>query len=572
MLSELRVRDFVIIDSLDLCFAPGLNVITGETGAGKSILIDSIALLLGERAEPGMIRNGCDRAILEGFFKLQPTQAAILKEMLHDHAVELEGDEVTLGREVRSNGRTICRVNGSSVSQQVLREIGEHLVDVHGQSEHLSLLRVREHVNLLDHFAGTWDSRKRVAARVTELRAAEKLLADTERNQREQARRLDMLRFQVEEIVAARLKPGEETSLTEEHARLANAETIAELTSESYAALYESGLRDAPAALDNIARASKSLLQLARYDKQFDELHKQLDEATALLTDVARSLGDYRDGVEFNPKRLQQVEHRLEALKKLKRKYGDSVEAMIAYGEQALRELDEIEGADERMTELKTHVAMLQKDVDSLACALSVKRKAARTSLGKQIEQQLVELKMAGAKFEVSMCDQPADATGADAVEFLIAPNMGESLKPLVKVASGGETSRLMLALKAVLAQGETNTIPTLIFDEVDQGIGGRVGTIVGQKLWNLTKAHQVLCITHLPQLASYGDAHFKVEKQVLDEGAVSARTRATTIPLAKKQQRIEELTMMLGTSGKAGEQGAEQLLSEAETYKSRRA
>ncbi len=568
MLSELRVRDFVIIDTLDLSFSAGLNVITGETGAGKSILIDSIALLLGDRAEPGMVRNGCDRALIEGLFKLDSELVEPIRGALSAHALDLDADELTLAREVRSNGRSVCRINGSAINQAALREIGERLVDVHGQSEHLSLLRVKEHLNLLDDFANTWDARRHLSARVAALRTVQQALADTERNQREQVRRLDMLKFQVEEISAARLKPGEEAVLTDEHTRLANAETIAELTSESYAALYESGLRDAPAALDNLARVGKALQQLTRYDKSFGTLHDTLDEATSLLNDIARSIADYRDGLEFNPKRLQQVEHRLEALKKLKRKYGESVEAMIAFGEQAQRELDQIEGADERLADLKDKVAALQNEVDALAKTLSQNRRGATQSLCSQIERQLDELKMSGAKFEVDLHQQPVDSTGADAVEFLIAPNVGEGLKPLVKVASGGETARLMLALKAVLAQRPANRVPTLIFDEVDQGIGGRVGTIVGQKLWNLTHAHQVLCITHLPQLASYADAHFKVEKQLVDEGDSGVRTRTHTSGLAVRPQRVQELALMLGTAGTAGEQSAEQLLAEADSYK----
>ncbi|MCW1968035.1 MAG: DNA repair protein RecN [Anaerolineae bacterium] len=568
MLTELRVRDFVIIDSLDLSFNRGLNVITGETGAGKSILIDSIALLLGDKADPGMVRVGAEKAIIEGDFSISAEAAESLKPILSQH--NLIGDDsdehaghVVLAREVRNNGRTVCRVNGSAISQGVLREIGEHLVDVHGQSEHLSLLRVKEHVNLLDSFAGTWELRKRVAAKVTEWRNTTKQREAIEQNAREQARRLDMLNFQMEEIRSAKLKPNEEAMLQEEHTRLANAEALSEFANEAYSVLYDSGDRHRPAALDQIAQAGRALTNLARFDKQFEEYYKSLNDATAILEEIARSVRDYRDGIEFNPKRLEQVEARLELQKKLKRKYGDSIEAVLAYLAKAEQELDELATSDERIDELKKREKALQKEVDALAADLTNKRKAACKSLAGGVDGELSALKMGGARFEVSIAPQPCDATGADRVEFMIAPNLGEGLKPLAKVASGGETARLMLALKAVLARSGSHNAPTLIFDEVDQGIGGRVGTIVGQKLWNLTHAHQVLCITHLPQLASFGDAHFRVEKQ-----QVGQRTRTNTVRL-EHLRRQEELAQMLGTSGDTGLQGASQLLDEAQRYKS---
>lgn len=564
MLTELRVRDFVIIDSLDLSFDRGLNVITGETGAGKSILIDSIALLLGDKADPGMVRVGTDKAIIEGDFNISPEVAESLKPILSEH--NLENDEnighIVLAREVRNSGRTVCRVNGSAISQNVLREIGEHLVDVHGQSEHLSLLRVKEHVNLLDSFANTWEQRKKVALKVGEWRSTIKQRESTELNAREQARRLDMLNFQVEEIRSAKLKAGEEAALQEEHTRLANAEALAEYASEAYTVLYDSGDRHHPAALDQIAQAGRALVNLARFDKQFEELFKSLTEANVILEEVARSVRDYRDGIEFNPKRLEMVESRLELQKKLKRKYGESIDAVLEYLAKAEKELDELASSDERIDALKKREKVLQKEVDALAAELSNKRKAACKALAAGVEQELADLKMGGARFEVNIVPQPCDSTGADRVEFMIAPNLGEGLKPLAKVASGGETARLMLALKAVLARSGSHNAPTLIFDEVDQGIGGRVGTIVGQKLWNLTHAHQVLCITHLPQLASFGDAHFRVEKQ-----QVGQRTRTNTLKL-EDLRRQEELAQMLGTSGSTGLQGAAQLLNEAAGYK----
>jgi DNA repair protein RecN (Recombination protein N) len=562
MLTELHVRDFAIIDLLDLEFSPGLNVLTGETGAGKSIIVDCIALLLGDKAEVNMVRAGAQAALIEGTFSIEGRLRKQITTRLSEHGLESDqSDQVTLGREVRAGGRSICRVNGRSVSQSALRELGELLVDVHGQSEHLSLLRVKEHVNLLDGFANTWELRQQVAERVTELRGVRRQIDDIQRNERERARRVDMLKFQVEEIQSAKLKAGDEAALAEEHTRLSNAETLAAFADEAYGALYD-GSRDSPAALDQIAQAMRALAHLERYDKQFEEYGKSLGEANAILEEVARTLRDYREAIEFNPQRLQKVEDRLEQLKKLKRKYGESIEAVIAFGEQAMHELDQIEHGSERVEQLQEREAKLLAEISEIAGELSKKRQTAAKKLAKGIEGELNDLRMGGARFEVCFTPQEPDTSGVDRIEFMIAPNMGEGLKPLVKVASGGETARLMLALKATLSQADST--PTLIFDEIDQGIGGRVGTTVGEKLWGLARAHQVLCITHLPQLASFGDAHYKVQK-LAQEG----RT-ATLVSALDRKTRLDELAQMLGTGGKAGAQGAEQLLREAIEFKAK--
>jgi len=598
MLTELRVRDFAIIDSLNIEFANGFNVVTGETGAGKSIIVDSISLLLGDRADPGVVRAGAERALIEGVFQLDEAMRRDVEVILSEQG--LESDEpglLLLGREVRLNGRSLCRVNGRAVGQNVLRELGELLVDVHGQSEHLSLLRVKEHVNLLDRYAGLWDQRIRVSNKVAELRASRKELQQLIDNARERARRVDMLKFQLEEIRAARLKPNEEATLGEEHTRLANAETLAMYAEEAYNVLYESS-RDQSAALDQIAQATRALTNLARFDKQFEDYCKSLVEATAIVTEVARTLQDYREGIEFNPRRLQQVEDRLSLIKKLKRKYGDTVEAIIAFSEQAESELNAIENSAERIEALQAAELRLAEELGKLAVELSIKRRLAAGDLGKQVERELQDLRMSGARFAVSIMQEPDehgieiseigdwrleirdksgqshvsnlqspisnppsplirfDATGIDRVEFMIAPNVGEGLKSLAKTASGGETARLMLALKTVLSRADHT--PTLIFDEIDQGIGGRVGASVGQKLWALTRSHQVMCITHLPQMASFGDAHFKVEKVAHDDRTI------TTVRRLGSDERLDELAQMLGTTGKTGRQGAEQLIKEA--------
>jgi DNA repair protein RecN (Recombination protein N) len=567
MLAELRVRDFAIIDALDLSFGPGLNVLTGETGAGKSIIVDCIALLLGDRADAGMVRTGASASLIEGFFDYSaadPVLHAQIDALLAQYG--LEGDDpgrLTLAREVRASGRSIARVNGRTVGQDVLRALGELLVDLHGQSEHLSLLRVKEHVNLLDRYAGCWDLRQQLAAQVGALRAVRQQIEAIQRDERERARRVDTLKFQLEEIRAARLKAGEEDALLAEHMRLSNAEALAAHADEAYALLYESS-RGSPAALDQLAQAMRAVAQLARFDKRFEAYHAALEEANAILTEVARTLRDYRDTIEFNPQRLQKVEERLELIKKLKRKYGETVEAVLAFAAQAEAELNQIEHSAEQLEALRQQEASLVEVVEKLASALSEKRRAAAHRLAKDVEAELQDLRMGGARFEVCLTPQALDTSGIDHVEFMIAPNLGEGLRPLAKIASGGETARLMLALKATLASADST--PTLIFDEIDQGIGGRVGTTVGQKLWRLARTHQVLCITHLPQLASFGDTHFKVEK-VQHDGRTT-----TVVRLLDHQARLEELAQMLGTSGDAGLRGAQQLLNEAAAHKAQAA
>jgi DNA repair protein RecN (Recombination protein N) len=565
MLTELRVRDFAIIDALNVEFSEGLNVLTGETGAGKSIIVDSIALLLGDRAEANMVRAGCDRAIIEGSFSVPRAKYGEIVTLLQENGLDDEGGaacDVTLAREVRNNGRTVCRVNGRSVSQHLLRDVGELLVDVHGQSEHLSLLRVKEHVNLLDRFAGLWDLRGRVGAKVNELRATRRQIEEIERNTRERARRVDMLKFQVEEIGNARLKANEESALEEEQKRLGNAEALAAHADEAFGALYD-GTRDAPSALDHIAHALKALDQLTRYDAQFSEHRKTLAEANSIVDDVARTIRAYRESIEFNPQRLSKVEDRLELIRKLKRKYGETVEAVIAFGAQATAELDQIENSAEHIEALRKQEVAQLKDINKLAGELSKRRRAAAETVARGVERELDDLRMAGAKFEARFELQEPDTTGIDRVEFMIAPNQGEGLKPLVKVASGGETARLMLALKAVLSREGTHAPPTLIFDEIDTGIGGRVGGTVGEKLWGLTHTHQVLCITHLPQLAAFGDVQLKVEK-VLHDGRTTTNVRQL-----KKKERIDEIVQMLGTTGSSGVRSAEQMMREADAKKS---
>jgi DNA repair protein RecN (Recombination protein N) len=559
MLSEMTVHNLAIIDKLNLRFGSGFSVLTGETGAGKSIIIDAVSLLLGGRGEAEVVRSGADRAAVEGTFLLDAEIQAMVGPLLAEDG--LEGDEpgtLLLGREVRREGRNVCRVNGRSVPLKTLEKIGQCLVDIHGQTEHLSLMRVREHVDLLDRYGGLWPLRDQVAGLVRDLRSVRRELAGLRRDEREMARRVDLLNYQVGEIQAARLHVDEEHGLAQERTRLANAEQLTALAGEAYHALYESD-EDQASAVDLLQGAARALGGLVRHDPSTEALGKAAETLGYQVQDLAESVRSYRDRIEFNPERLNQVEERLGLIRSLQRKYGETIADVLAFAERAGRELETIEHSGERIAELEADEERLLHDLGRLGADLSARRREAGERLAAGIEAELNELSMARARFgvDVAWSDQADgayiegrrvafDSAGLDRVEFLVSPNVGEPLKPLVRIASGGETSRLMLALKTVLAQADRT--PTLIFDEIDAGIGGRVGAVVGHKLWGLTvgdggkaRRHQVLCVTHLPQLASYGDQHLMVRK-----GIVGDRT-VTAVQELHDGEREQELAGMLG-------------------------
>ncbi len=571
MLTELRIENFAIIDRLELNFQPGLVTFTGETGAGKSIIIDAVEMVIGGRAEASMIRSGADRAIVEATFTIPSENNAAIREVLEREDLLDQNEIVTLGREIRRSGRNIARVNGNSVSTSILSEIGDLLIDVHGQSEHLSLLRVREHIRLLDRFAGVESELAAYDETYRKLQAVRHELNDLHQAERDAARRADMLSYQINEIGTARLKPGEEEELKEERNRLANAEGLASLTQEALQALDE-GTPEGPAASDLIGQAVHAITSLVRLDPSQTELDELAETISDHLSDLTRSLRNYQESIEFNPKRLDQVEERLSLIQTLKRKYGNTIEAILEFAQEAQHQLDTITHAGERIQELDEEEKKLLALLAEQGLALSARRKQAAEQLAQAIEAELDDLHMSGARFQVDFSQRPDPdgvplpdgqkvafyPNGLEQVEFLVAPNPGEGLKPLVKIASGGETSRLMLALKNVLASADQ--VPTLIFDEIDQGIGGRVGSVVGRKLWNLGKRHQVLCITHLPQLAAFGGQHFRVQKLV-----EAGRTHTLVEPV-EGEVRIQELAQMMGGISEGTLRSAEELIQAVET------
>ena len=566
MLEELHIHDFAIIEDLNLQFNSGLVVFTGETGAGKSIILDALGAILGARVDTTSVRKGADRAIVEGFFRLEGQERELINSLLEREGLLEEPDGLWLGREIRAEGRTIARVNGRTVSLSVQSEIGEALLDVHGQTEHLSLLKVRTHRDLLDRFAHDQDVLGLYQAQFKEWAVLVKKLDELHAIEKTARDRADMLKYQIQEISEARIRVDEEVSLAQERTRLVNAETLSTL-SQSALAMLDEGTEISSAATDLLGQAGRDLAELARIDPQMQALAQQIEDALSSVSDIAYELRGYLEEIEFNPNRLDQIEERLDLFNRLKRKYGGSLASALTHLEASVSELEKVEGVDEQIGEVKEKISQMKQLLSESGLVLSDQRKLAAVRLAEGVEQQLHLLEMEKARFLVSLSEQESDqgldvngrrfafdASGLDQIEFLIETNPGEGFKPLAKTASGGETSRLMLALKSVLA--EVDHIPTLVFDEIDSGIGGRVGMTVGDMLWNLGRQHQVLCVTHLPQLAAFGDQHFHVSKRSENE-----RT-STQVEQLMGEARVEELAAMLGANTPVTMESAREILN----------
>ncbi len=575
MLTELRIENFAIIDKLELEFSSGLIIFTGETGAGKSIIMDALEMLLGGRADATVLRSNAERASVEGGFKLSPANQAPVLEILKREDLLDDENFVTLARDVRREGRSTARINGRTVNVTLLKEIGKYLVDIHGQTEHLSILDPHTHLGLLDRFANIEPLLTTYRKSYSSLQAVRRELGGLRATQADSKRRIEMLTFQVEEIESARIKPGEDEELRLERDRLANSESLASNAQEALQ-LLDDGAPETPAITDQMGRVVTALAAIAHADTKKTELSNLAENLFENLADIAHELRDYLEIIEYNPKRLEEVEERLDLLHRLMRKYGGTLETVIKFGRETRSELETISSAAEKIGELEIKETALLKELSERAAALSEKRKTTATLLSKSVETELDDLKMASAHFSVDFQTRPDpsglplgggpaakntrlafDGTGYDRVEFLIAPNPGEGLKPLAKIASGGETSRLMLALKNTLARADQ--IPSLVFDEIDQGIGGRVGGVVGQKLWKLGRMHQVFCITHLPQLAAFGDQHYRVQKVVNQSRTTSTVTRM------QGQERILELAQMLGEVTEGTLRSAHEILQSAQ-------
>lgn len=538
MLKLLRINNIALIPSLEIELEPGLTLLTGETGAGKSILIDAFGLLLGDRASPELIRSGEERASVEAVVEVEG--AAVLLEA---RGLPGDGNEVVLRRELQAGGKGRATVNGALVPVSLLRDLAPRVAVLHGQHEPQGLVDPQTHLDLLDHFAGL-DEGRPLAELYRDWRAADTALERLRQDRREAERRLEMLRFQVEEVEKAALVPGEEEALRVEKARQANADKLAALSGEAYQLLYD----DEAAALGRLRQVLRRVEDLAAIDPAFAHFVEGRSALLAPLEDLALRLRDYHEHLEVTPGRLDEIESRLAQIERLKKKYGATVEEVLAFGERCHRELDSLGTPEEQERALEERRERLAAAYLERARALSHRRRAAAPELRRRVQAALAELAMEKTRFDVAFEPAEEDAAiapaswterGLERAEFLLSPNAGEELRPLARIASGGELSRLMLGLKSVVRKDAPGL--TLVFDEVDAGIGGRVAEVVGRKLKAVAARQQVLCVTHLPQIAALADQHLAVRKRVLGGRTV------TLVETLGAAERVEEVARMLG-------------------------
>ena len=587
MLRLLSVTNFATIEQIEVELVPGFNVLTGETGAGKSIIVDALSLLLGGRADGGMVRSGARQSRVEGIFLLNGDIAQKIKVALDEYEIDSDKEEIILAREVNLDGRNTCRVNGRIVPLRLLNTLAEHLVDIHGQNQHLSLFRVREHMDILDRYGGLWQLRTQVAKQVRQLLEVRRELDRLRKEDQDLAQRIDFLRYQVAEIGAANLRPAEDENLSIERDRAANAERIIALSDHAYRVLYD-GFDRQESVIDLIGQVARDIAQLEQLDPSLSQDLASLDALTHQVDELARTLRSYRDSIEYNPDRFQELEERLDLIRGLKRKYGSTIEEILAFGERASKDLEKLYQSEERTEELKSREVELRGQVGRLTGQLSEARRHVAKRLANAIEEEVAELALAQAEVQVDIRQSDSedgvpvetgesgphstsldaegvryfsfDGTGIDSVEFLISLNLGDPPRPLARIASGGETARLMLAIKTILSAADR--IPILVFDEVDAGVGGRVGGVLGQKLWGLSKSHQVLCVTHLPQIACYADLHAKVMKLASHDRTV------TSVETLTGEARITELSQMLGSESGVTRSNAREMLEQAVMWK----
>ena len=566
MLVELRIKNFAIINTLNLEFNPGLVILTGETGAGKSIIMGALDMLLGQRVDMSTLRKGSEFASVEAVFRIPDNVKDPVIKLLEQEEL-LDGTEfLTLTRELRKDRRNIARVNGHRTNAAVLVELGQYLVDIHGQSEHLSLMRVNQHLGLLDRFSGTTGQLEGYQKVYQQLKETQSTLAGLRQSDLEADKRKELLAFQVEEIGLAAPLEGEEEPLIDLRNRLVNAEKLADL-GQNILILLDDAPTHQPTVMDLVGQIVSSMEVLSKTDPALETQNQRVAELSDELFELGKSLRSYLESLEFDANELENTQDRLALLHDLKRKYGETIPEILNYMENAHQQLEEITGRSTRIEELIEIENSLLLELGQLGQKLTQSRKTGAQRLTSELEKQLDDLKMAGSRFEVFFRETESDTgvpvedgrrleyypDGFEKVEFLIEANPGEGLKALAKTASGGETARLMLALKNVLAKADH--ISTLVFDEIDQGIGGRIGAVVGEKLYRLTSEHQVICITHLPQLAGFGQQHFQVLKGLAD-GRTSIQVQEIS-----GEERIKELATMLGGPSDKNQESARELM-----------
>jgi len=564
LLKEIHIKNVAVIEEVRIEFGTGFNVLTGETGAGKSILIDSINMALGARSSHDLIRSGCEFALVDLCFE---TNSNALSTTLSDLGIEVEDNLLIISRRLSADGKSVCRINGSITPASIIREIAPLLLDIHGQSDNQSLLSQKNHLGFLDEFGRLGNE---IEAYRKEYKIMKKLAAEIDElslDKDEKARRFDMLTFQAQEIKAARLKPSEDDELIETRERLYNMESIISGAGTAYAALYGS---DENTAFDLLKTAQRALSDISRFDKKLADGYERLNGIIAETEDIAADINSCLSGTDFNMAELDMIEERLDLINNLKRKYGNTIEEIIAFGETAEAEAKKIENSDEELLKLQAEYKTQLAKVAALAEALSSARKMAAKTLEEKIAAELSALDMPKVRFNIELSGKSGDDetiytdTGKDNAEFMLSTNPGENLKPMAKIASGGELSRIMLAVKSVLS-GTTDSADTMIFDEIDTGVSGRAAQKIAEKIAALAKNKQIFSITHLAQLAGMADNHYLIEKNT--EGDKTA----TSVTLLDEEKRIDELARIIGgvTVTDITRQSAKEMLVLAQKQKS---
>jgi DNA repair protein RecN (Recombination protein N) len=571
MLKTLLIKNYALIEEIEIEFESGLNIITGETGAGKSILIDALSLVLGERASSDVIRRGSDKAVVEAVFGISGNKR--VSRFVESQDLELANDLI-LRREISAKGNNRCFINDTPVALSVLQSVGDLLVDLHGQHDHQSLLRTETHIDLLDDFGGLAGLKEEYVASYERLSTLFSFMEELQAKERQLRERKDLYEFQIQEIDALAPQRGEEDALERELKILENSEKLFETTSTLHRMLYEGEL----AVYDQLVLARNQLEDLARIDASFEEIKNECASAVAIVSEVSKFIQSYNSKVEFNPERLEQIRDRLGKLTLLKKKYGGSVDAIIEHRDKIGAEFELAENFEGEIKKATEKIEEERRTCSAAAQRLSAKRREHVGKINNSVSAELAKLGISNARFDVKVENSPmakpsgpsqpqrayvklgreffhATLKGIDIVEFYISTNLGEDLKPLVKVASGGEISRIMLALKSILAKSER--LPLLIFDEIDVGVSGRIALSVGKSLKNLSQFHQVVAITHLPQIAGLADTHFVVEKV---EREKRTRTRLRKLELEERVREVAKL--MSGTQvTEAGLKGARELM-----------
>ena len=550
MLLEISIKNFAIIEEISLNFEKGMTVLTGETGAGKSIIIDAMNMMLGSRATTDVIRHGAPKAEIEGLFAVESNRH--LTALFEEQGLEWT-DELIIRREILQNGRSVSRINGQMVNLSVLKAVGQHLVDIHGQHDQEELMRPQLHITMLDEFGDAAFFQTKTAYRQTfeDYKRLRKQVVELQRNQQENKARIEMLEFQIAEIEAAALEVEEDVRLEQERQRLLNHKMIADTLTNAYTMLDAEEF----SSLANVRSAMNDLESIEEYDPSYKELSGQLAETFYALEDITKRLEDVVDGLEFDGNRLMQVESRLDLIHSITRKYGGQVKDVLEYLAQITKEYSLLTGSDLSSEELEKELKRLEKSLVTLAQDLSDQRHALAQALENEIQQELADLYMDKARFQVRFSKAKFNREGNEAVEFYISTNPGEDFKPLVKVASGGELSRLMLAIKSAFSRKEGKT--SIVFDEVDTGVSGRVAQAIAAKIHKIGQNGQVLAISHLPQVIAAADYQFYIEK------ISDAHSTVSTVRLLNREERIEEIAKMLAGEDltEAARQQAEQLL-----------